>query len=206
MMTGKRRIPAELAQGISQKLLLSPEEQINFLDSLKSKIPNAERAFKLNEKEFETLFREWEYFVILGVLRLKGFQSSAKWISEKTEIPEDRVQECVQNLLNWGLIMLDESGRWVREYESFYSSHDVSSEHIRMAHIQNLDMSKMFLNSTPVEKRDFTFSSIALDKKGYGKLKKLILKLRNELLSLDESSEPETLYRVSVQCFPLTKE
>lgn len=205
VLSGQRGIPEYQASGLCEKLGLNESETAEFMQSLDPKIHALEDSPLICAEELQPILEEWEYFVILGTLRLKDFESSSPWISSKTDIPVIRVEECISYLMGLGLVVKDEQGRWVRAHKSLRSTHDIPSHSIRASHLSNIELSQQKL-CLPVDKRDYSFSTVALDQKSFLKLKKMTLKFRNELFNLAESSSAETLYRVSIQCFPLTKE
>lgn len=203
IMKGKRMVPLQDAASVMLKLELAPDEQEEFLLSLGVNKPPATSAYKLDASKYAILFDEWEYFVILAVFRLPDFESSATWIAQKTGIAKARVEVCLQNLEELDVIERPKEGAWKRQHQSLYSSHDISSKSLQKAHLNTLDMAKERLPLIPVEERDYSFVTVALDEKRFKKLKKLVLKFRDEVFELDEQSQGGDLYRVALQCFPI---
>lgn len=205
VLSGQRSLPEHQAVAICEKLGLSARETADFIQSTDPKVYALKESSPICSESFRQIFEEWEYFVILGTLRLKDFESTSEWIAAKTEITVERVEECISHLMTMGLISINAQGLWERTHKSFHSTHDVPSSSIRKSHMNNLEMSQEKL-ALPIDKRDYSFSTVALDKKGFQKLKKMTLKFRNDLFSLADSSSSDVLYRVSIQCFPLTKD
>lgn len=203
IMKGKRMVPLQDAASVMLKLELAPDEQEEFLLSLGVNKPPATSAYKLDASKYAILFDEREYFVILAVFRLPDFESSATWIAQKTGIAKARVEVCLQNLEELDVIERPKEGAWKRQHQSLYSSHDISSKSLQKAHLNTLDMAKERLPLIPVEERDYSFVTVALDEKRFKKLKKLVLKFRDEVFELDEQSQGGDLYRVALQCFPI---
>jgi len=204
ILLGKRMIPAKKVMSIVRKLQLTGERRRQFLESLPKGGPSPKDSRELEGKHFAPLFQEWEYFVILGMLRLEGFESSAEWISQRSAIPAERVEECIDQLFAMGLVRENEQGGWERTYATLHSTHDVPSVSIRASHRENLRLALSKIDSVPVEERDYSFLTVALDDKSFGKLKRLLLKMRDEVRELDEASSKQRLYRVAIQCFPLS--
>lgn len=203
VMKGKRMVPLQDAANVMLKLGLAPAEQEEFLLSLGVNKPPATSAYKLDASRYAVLFDEWEYFVLLAVFRLPDFESSASWMALKTGIPEERVEICLRNLEVLGLIERPGKGAWKRHHQSLYSSHDISSQSLQRAHLNTLEMAKEKLPLIPVDERDYSFVTVALDEKRFKKLKKLVLKFRDDVFELDEQSQGGDLYRVALQCFPI---
>ncbi|WP_347359425.1 DUF4423 domain-containing protein [Bdellovibrio sp.] len=203
IMKGKRMVPLQDAASVMLRLELALNEQEEFLLSLGVNKPPATSAYKLDVSKYGILFDEWEYFVILAVFRLPDFESSTSWIAQKTGIPKSRAEMCLQNLQELGVIECPQGSAWRRHHQSLYSSHDISSKSLQKAHLNTLDMAKDMLPLVPVEERDYSFVTVALDEKRFKKLKKLVLKFRDEVFELDEQSQGGDLYRVALQCFPI---
>ncbi|WP_295904658.1 DUF4423 domain-containing protein [uncultured Bdellovibrio sp.] len=205
ILQGKRPLPQKDIETVVHKLKLTANEKRLFIESIhKNSAITPKESFCLNSDHLQIIFNEWEYFVILAVFKLDDFESSPKWIHRKTKIPVDRIQTCLNVLLSSGLIKRNETGELVRSQKALHTTHGIPSEAIRHAHKNNLRMSLEKLEQTPIEERDFNFFTVALDKTRYNKLKKIILKFRDELSRLDDLSKKHRVYRVGVQLFPLS--
>lgn len=206
ILSQKRSPSAEMVQPFLKKLKLPEKDQKKFLDSMPNqRIAAIQGSHELEAERYHAIYEDWEYFVILALFRLQDFQSSAAWMAQKTLIPLERVEECVKNLFAWGLLQEGANGMWERVHSSVRSSHNISSEVIRASHRSSLKLALSKIDTVPVENRDYSFVTVGLDRKRFTKLKKLILKFRDEVFELDEASRRKALYRVSVQCFPLTE-
>lgn len=202
IIKGKRLVPLQEAAKVMNKLSLPPKGQEMFLLSLGVNKPPAESSYKLDPSRYAVLFDEWEYFVILAVFRLEDFKSTASWISTKTGITEARVKECLENLENLQVISRKGS-TWERNHKNLYSPHDIPSRSLQQAHVNSLDLARQMISRVPVQDRDYSFLTVALDEKRFKKLKKLTLKFRDDVFELDEQSKKGDLYRVNLQCFPI---
>ncbi|AFY01551.1 DUF4423 domain-containing protein [Bdellovibrio bacteriovorus] len=202
IIKGKRLVPLQEAAKVMQKLSLAPKDQEMFLLSLGVNKPPAESSYKLDPSRYAVLFDEWEYFVILAVFRLADFKSTATWIAAKTGINEPRVNECLENLED--LQVISRKGPvWERNHKNLYSPHDIPSRSLQQAHLNTLELARQMLSRVPVQERDYSFLTVALDEKQFKKLKKLTLKFRDDVFELDEKSKKGDLYRVNLQCFPI---
>ena len=204
ILTGKRRIPAPKVMPIIRKLGLTGEKQQQFLDSLPKGAPGPKNSQQIDADLMRVIFEEWEYFVILGLFRLDGFESSSAWIADKAGISVERAEECLDQLFIFGLVHETPEGKWERRHSTIHSTHDIPVEAIRASHRQTLIMAEAKIDTVPVEERDYSFLTVALDEKHFTKLKRLILKFRDEVSEIDEASPKKRLYRVALQCFPIT--
>lgn len=205
ILTGKRMIPARKVMPIVRKLELTGDKQRQFLESLPKGAPSPKNSQQLDPERVRVLFEEWEYFVILALFRLEDFESSAAWIAERAGIPAERVEDCLDHLFTLGFVRENTEGVWERSHSVLHSTHDTPSSAIRASHKENLRIAAEKLDAIPLEERDYSFLTVALDEKHFSKLKRLVLKFRDEISELDETSPKKRLYRIAVQCFPLTK-
>ena len=205
ILAGKRTLPSAAVDLVAKKLGLNGTDLALFKDSTLTQKLNSEPSKRLCENTMRTLFEEWEYFVILGVMRLKDFDGSLEWIANKAEISLERTVKCVSDLKSWQLVEMNDEGILERSHVRLYSHHDIPSDAIRSAHVSSLEMAGRKIHSVPVDQRDYSFATMALDEKGFKTIKKKILKLRNELNEFSETCSEEKLYRFSVQFFSSDK-
>ncbi|MBV2169340.1 MAG: TIGR02147 family protein [Bdellovibrio sp.] len=202
ILKGKRTISIADAKTAISVLELSESERIQFLKSVGDRTSYIDDSHQVDPKDHKVIFEEWEYFVLLAILRkdLEGYGEME--ISSLGGFSLERTQECLNLLKKMGLVEQMASGKWRRLHRNIHSTHDVPSSSIRKAHEHALTLAMKKLE-LPVAVRDYSFLNINLDEKQFKKYKRLVLKFRNDLFNLDGASTNGEVYRVSIQCFPL---
>ena len=68
-----------------------------------------------------------------------------------------------------------------------------------------MELAQKSLTTDPVQERDFTSITMAINSKKLAEAKVLIRKFQDELSGLLEDSTPDQVYRLCVQLFPLSQ-
>ncbi|WP_415063075.1 TIGR02147 family protein [Bdellovibrio sp.] len=201
VLKGKRTISIVDAKTAVSVLNLSATEKAEFLKSVGDRLSYIDDSYQVDPKEYKVLFEEWEYFVLLAFLRKDSEGYGEMEISSRGGFSLERTRECLEFLKKMGLVEMV-SEKWRRVHRNIHSTHDVPSSSVRKAHEHALTMAMKKLD-LPVAVRDYSFLNINLDEKQFKKYKRLALKFRNDVFSLDSASTNGEVYRVSIQCFPL---
>ena len=209
VLKGSRRLSKTKVEKVADKLNLSPKERLLFIDSNQRRpsvlqVTNDIQRKQLNSETHFRIIAEWEHYAILSLLETKDFQSSSKWISERLNIPDLRARICIDNLLEAKLILL-EGKRFVLNQQGLSTSEDISSQAIRIARRQDLELAQNSIDEISVELRDLSSSTMTLDPKDLPELKAMIRDFRKRFMLQAENKKSNEVYKLAVQLFPLTK-
>lgn len=210
VLQGKRKVSKKLAQQLSDKLNFDPQERSEvfrpYLDK-KSKSFHAQVSpeyVQLTVDQYQ-LISDWRAFAILNLIKTKNFKNDVSWMARRLAISTDQVNETIERLLR--LEMLERKGNeLLRTTVKYRTTEDIANSSLHKSHQQTLDLAHASLENDAVDQRDFTWVTFAMDSKKISEAKTLIRKFQDELYSLvSENAEPDEVYRLSVQLFPLTK-
>lgn len=216
IMNGKRNVSRDLAERITRRLLLDPQQRSEILGLFPEKRKNRKpglaaqgevlesRYLELSAAQFK-ISAEWEHFAIMSLAKCADFQSSPSWIASRLGITETRARQVVDRLLQLGLFTLDASGTLTRSEKSYRTTDDIADISLKRHHEQSLDLAKESLFRDDVSRRDFTTITMAIDPKKLSMAKELIRKHEDELSDLLESGHRTEVYRLSMQLFPLSR-
>ncbi len=204
-MNGKRRLSEKLITEIVDRIGLDVAER-GYLAKMNNLAKGKLQSYLVPEEELH-LITEWYYLAVLNLMRLKDFQSDATWIANRIGLPEGLIEEALQKLEASKFISKTDEGKWIRNTRSFNSSDGPPSALIRKAHDQTLRLALETLKTGKIEEYDFSFNTFVLDKKRIDMARVLIRKFLEEFCTevTKPDAEPEEVYRISVQLFPLTK-
>ncbi len=206
ILNGKRFISRKVAQKICDKLLLDPQEKsevLNLFLTPKSIQTHTPSYMQLQSDQFK-LISEWHYFAILSLMKLSSFKRNPKSISQRLGISETVARESIERLIRLGLIQI-KNGRLIRSHPHVRTSDDAVDISVQKSHFQSLDLARKSLEQDPVDERDFTSITMAIDSKKLSQAKSIIRKFQDELSALLEEGSPDEVYRLCVQLFPLSK-
>lgn len=215
IMNGKRLVSVKIATRIADSLELDPQERTELLALFpqpKSKLKQSRLTgiakpanyIQMDEKQ-TSLAMEWEYFAVMSLLQCSEFQSSIPWLAHRLNVSQSRMKEVIDRLLDAHLLLVDENGNFSRPKENFRTPDDVSALTIKKAHEQTLQLARESLFRDPIETRDFTFVTVAVNTQKLKCAKELIRKFQDELCDFLEEGPRTEVYRLSMQLFPLTK-
>lgn len=95
--------------------------------------------------------------------------------------------------------------KWKPVSKDLSTSNEVSSAALRESHRQTLEQALAKLDEVPLEQRDVTSISMAIDVSKIPAAKKMILRFRRSLSEFLESGHQTEVYNLNVQLLPVTK-
>jgi transcriptional regulator with XRE-family HTH domain len=152
------------------------------------------------------LVSDWHHFAILSLMELRDFQSSIPWIAKRLNIANKMVKESLVLLKKNNLVIEDEAGNFSLTGKSLKTSTDIVNDAIKAHTIQALDLAREALLKCPIEKRDYSTVTMAIDVAKIPEAKEMIKKFRKKLMNKLESGNKNEVYKVAIQLFPLSAE
>jgi len=210
LFNGKRQVSLALAEKISDKLDLDPQERAE-LFSLFQKKRSVVRTdaidpnyLQLSADQFRVI-GDWYHFAILTLMRTKVFKSDASWIAERLGLSISVVTGALDRLKRLSVIAEDKDGRLRRSKTRYRTSDDVANISVRKAHSQYIEKAREALENLPVEKRDFTSLMLTLSPEQLPCAKEKIRKFQDDLSAELEKQPQSEVYQLCIHLFPLTK-
>lgn len=226
MIKGKRPLSSKAAHKVADVLDLKGNDRKYFEDlvayqnsrdsqeretifqemvSLKAKEVKAEDEL-LAQLEF---FTDWYHSAIYELSFTKQFTSDTKELAAmlSPRIRPEQARRSLELLERLGLLAKDaESGAYAPTKGRISTGDEIASLAITRYHQRMIEMGKESLTSVDSPLRDISSISIAIPLSMMPELKKEISQFRKKLLSLaSESQDPDTVYQMNVQLFPLTR-
>jgi uncharacterized protein (TIGR02147 family) len=212
ILQNKRALPHKRAIPIARKLKLSPKAHALFIASTLRKqmaldsirVSNEMKNYLLDDK-YHKIISEWEHYTFLQLLKLRNFQANFEWIANRLGISQCRARTVVGHLLDLGFIQEDVQKGYVRATPSLETSEDIESQALRASHRDSLEIGKSKLESVPIERRDFSSVTMAIDTKKIPQAKAIIREFQDKLYALLVSETQDEVYQFNCQLFPLTQ-
>lgn len=219
-LSNKRQITFAVAEQISTNLKFDSDLKTEFMTCVKNYIQNKkglkkelsqiEKGPKFNfistdNQDRYRIVADWHHFAILTLMELQSFKSSIKWISKQLGLPEILISESLDRLER--LKIIDRSVTpWRLETANLKTSDDIPSEALKEFHAKNLELAIQKLKTVPVQDRDFSAITVAIDKAKLSFVKGMIRDFRRKLTRILEAGEnKDEIYQLSIQFFPLNE-
>jgi uncharacterized protein (TIGR02147 family) len=214
IINGKRNVSKVLAERITQKLLLDPQQRSEILSLFPDKVkyrkatnspPGLEpRYLELSAAQFK-IAAEWEHFAIMSLANCERFEGKPEWIADRLAITPTKARQALKRLIQVGLLDQDAQGRITRTQKSYRTADDIADVSLKKHHEQSLELAKESLFRDDVKTRDFTTITMAIDPKKVDQAKDRIRQFEDEMSDLLESGQRAEVYRLAVQFFPLSR-
>lgn len=205
ILSGKRNIGAKLATKILKKLDLTPEEETQFLNSLRHQSQDLHESnyHQLNMDAFH-IISDWYHYAILSLIKTKNFENDPSWIANRLGISVVEVRAALERLQRLELIEL-KNEKMVRTKASLTTTHDVHSNALKRSHKQSLEQAIIAIDEVDLAFRDITSMTMAINFKKIPLAKEKIKRFRRELASLLEAGAKTEVYNLNIQLVPLSK-
>ncbi|MGE0632304.1 MAG: TIGR02147 family protein [Pseudobdellovibrionaceae bacterium] len=205
ILSGKRAFTASIKKKVAEKLMLSPQEQLEFFSNDlpgKMKIQTDSRS-TLSQDQFH-LISDWWYFGLLNLLKTKGFKNSTRWMAQRLGVSENVASEAWERLFRLGY--LEKKGNQVvRKGTEIRTTDNLLDLSIRKSHIQDLKLIENSLMEVPLDQRDNTSCTFVIDKADIPKAKEMIRIFQSQIVNQLGKDTGNEVYKISVALYPLTQ-
>ncbi|MCM2322977.1 MAG: DUF4423 domain-containing protein [Oligoflexia bacterium] len=211
----KRPITLAMGQRIADRLAYPPAAKLKLLQAIQRQQllragtlgPGAESEDEeyqqLREDEFRFI-ADWQHFALLYLFETRGFRGDPSWMARRIGISTVEAQAALERLERLGLIQRKRN-RYVKLAGDLTTTHDISSVALRQSHRQSLLQAIDTLEEVPLELRDLTSITMAIDPRRIPAAKLMIRDFRRKLSRYLEQGERTEVYNLNVQLVPVTK-
>lgn len=216
ILLAQRSVTTRTVERLGPKLGLTPLE----IQQYCSRIPPRSNGKKMLVKkdvpvtDFHTLIfdhyqfiADWYHYAILELTAVKAFDPSPRWIAKVLGISVNEVNAAIERLKRLDFIEVDESGKWKILDGSNRTTigTELTAAALRKMQKQILEKAIVALDDTPIERRDQTSMTMAVDSSLLPEAKERITKFRRELCSFLESGpNRDEVYHLAVSLYPVT--
>lgn len=146
---------------------------------------------------------DWLHFALLSHLTTEKPIQDTRKLARIFGVKSQDVECALERLLRLGQIAVNPGGSLVRTNTKISSSDGRNNIAVQKAHAETLEIANEVLQSVPLEQRDFTFLTLAIDPKNLIRAKKRIRRFHNEMSDLLQSGKKTAVYRLGIQLYPL---
>lgn len=133
------------------------------------------------------------------------FSNDVRWMAQRLDLSSVEIRSAIERLERLGLLT-EKNGKLVPTQKQLTTTHDIESAALQRSHKQSLEQAIETLDSVPVELRDITSMTMAIDLKRIPQAKAMIKKFRREVCDLLESGDSKSeVYNINIQLVPITR-
>lgn len=229
IMNGRRLLTTQMAMRIADRLGYDPDRREEFLSTVddarndarkdarkpRAAIPTAALPAplkSLRQPKYDPLemdrfhvIADWYHFAILSLIETTDFNSSPDWISKRLGISIAQAESALERLQSTKLISISSKGRVRSTGKNIETPTDIASTALKRSHRQTLEQAIEAIYEVPVNERDITSMTMAIDSKKIPQAKKLIRNFRKKMAAFLENGPADEVYNLNIQLLPITK-
>ncbi len=212
VLKGKRRVSEQMVEWAGKSLEWSGDTiaRVKDFDGVsraktgrKLRLANAKRFDPIAEDDFQIASR-WIHFVILEMAELEGGLPLSKEIAQRLGVSVLNVVEAVDRLKRVGALVETPSGyRATKQYTT--TKIPGTSPALKRLQKEILSAAARALDEVPVEKRDQSAITMAIDTSKLAEAKDRIRKFRRELMEFLQDGNRDGVYQLAVSFFPVER-
>ena len=212
ILNGKRKVTPKTLQRIADPLALGPAEVQAFLEQLsstnsrrKTTKPAVPHYHRIAIDQFQVI-SEWYHLAILELIAVDDFTPDLKWIARALGLPFAETLSAVERLQRLGLLQISPEGKWTDCAGNMTNIRsDYTATALRKMQSQILSLALNALEEVPLDLRNNTGMTMAIDRDLLPEAKKRITAFRRELCAFLQSGKKNSVYQIGIALFPLTK-
>jgi uncharacterized protein (TIGR02147 family) len=217
ILNGKRSVSAPMLKKIARRLALSPsllqtlegqvvERRGRHKESANIPTPFTPNYQQLTLDHFQ-IISDWYHYAILELIAVEGFQPKLSWISRSLGISVAEAQAAVERLQRLDYLEISSDGKWI---DCAGHVTNIKSDFTTTAHrkLQEQILAKAItaIEEVPLELRDNTGMTMAIDQDLIPEARKRITAFRRELCALLQSGKKKNaVYQLGIALYPVTK-
>lgn len=199
ILNGKRVISKKMGLRILLGLGLSPIESENILSD-----SNKDEESNLSLDYFKAI-SNWYYFAILSLAEIPNFEANPAWVARRLNISNREAKEAIERLIKLEMLVEKEDGSYGASGVQYKTPTDILNTSLKNHTVQTLELATDSVINDPVEERDFSTITMAIDPENLGEAKNMIKSFRKRLSKKLESGNKKEVYKLAIQLFPLSR-
>lgn len=158
------------------------------------------------EGDVFAIMNSWYFFAIKQLVGTPAFSEDVEWIKQRlrNKVNEDQIKDAFKILEDLKMITRTEDGKLVLSKQSIITQNDMSSETIKQHHREMIGLSLQALDEQSIEERQFSSTTIRMEKANIAKAKKFVFDFIKEFSAQFYDVEGEDIYQLNSSLFELT--
>jgi uncharacterized protein (TIGR02147 family) len=206
ILNGQRRITDDVFHKLSANLNLEP----SLIGSFRAE-PTEHSALELRPLQIEyfKIISDWYHYALIELTHLKGFSDSPDWVASSLGITVNQAKAARERLIKLELLEVVAGRLKPTSGGNTTTKNEFTALAFKKMQDDLLRKALQSLWDDPLEKRDHSSISMAIDPADLPEVKKRLAKMRRELcafLERPKKQKPTRVYNLSLAFFPLSKE
>lgn len=207
LLSGKRAMTGRSIDRLAPRLGLSPAVVQAFKASLGQAFEeNTDADFVRIATDQLHLISDWCHYAILELVCVKRFQPNIPWVAKALGLSIHEAAAAVERLVRLGMLEIKPSGQWRVTSDFSTNIHGtLAISARRKLQRQILEKAMLSLDTVPMEYRDQSSMTMAIDISLLPEAKASLAKFRRSLMRLlQRSKKHDEVYNLSLSLYPLT--
>lgn len=209
IMNGKRRVSKATAERVVKGLCLGPKQSQAVMDLFSQQITaasNSSSTFDTLDADKFNIVADWYHFGILSLMETEDFVEDSAWIAKRLGIRSTEASAALERMERLKLIKRTQKGKLVASNHAISSTDGILNPSIRKAHATSLSLAQKSLETDPIETRDFSSITMAIDPEKIDEARKIIRVFQDRLMTfMEKSGTQREVYQLCVQLFPVSQ-
>jgi uncharacterized protein (TIGR02147 family) len=217
VLGGKKGLSLKKALQVAARLGMGAHETTKFVQLIQTEgmAPEQKLALKVQFDKAEPnviykdlradtfkVISDWYHYAILEMSLTDTYDSNPQTIAHRLQLTVSEVKQALERMLKLELLEPTAAGKLMKTQKGVTTTKDFASQAIRNFNRQILKKAYQSLE-LPLETRDFSTMTMAIDPSKLEEAKALIKNFRRTLCEFLESGSQKKVYCLAVQLFPL---
>ena len=212
LLAGKRAVSRAMFSRLSARLGLDPR-MAQRLAPPENGEKRRQAAAALSDEHFSQIsldafqvIADWYHFALLELMTVEGFQPDPAWIARALGMGLPEVRFAIERLVRLGLLEMTPDGGMRRlERDLTTIGPEFTTAALRKMQRQILEMAIHALEEVPIEERDQSAMTMAVNLDRLPAAKEKIKAFRRRLCAFLEAEPPKgEVYHLSISLYPVT--
>lgn len=201
IINGKRGVSPDMRVRLGKRLKLTH----NQIEALALNVPQVGTYQTIAEDTFRSI-SDWSHFAILELTKVHGFSSRPSWIARRLGITTAHARDAIARLMRLGFLSDDKGTLKDVSGEITTTGNEFTSIALRNLQKQILRKAIHSLDEVPLEERDQTSMTMAVDSRRMPEAKRRIKEFRRELSAyLESGDQKDRVYNLAISLYPVSK-
>lgn len=208
MLNGKRSITNRSIEKLGLALGLNMNAIEDLKNRASSEVQNEKNSYQQLTIDQFSIMSDWYHYAILELIKIKDFPHRTNDFARALGITKSEANIAVERLLRIGLLETNEDNTFQEINKGFATniSGNLTSIGSKKLQKQILEQSVEALMALPIEVRNHTSMTMAIDPRLLPEAIEKIKNFRRELsVFLETSGTPTEVYQMSLSLFPITQ-
>jgi len=202
ILKGHRKISKSMCQRLCERLGILATDFIE--DGHKTGELNVQSYHAVDIDVFH-LIADWYHYAILQLVHVKDFKADTKWVARTLDITVSEANIAIERLFRLQLLKKTADGRWLDSGSLTTLGHKFSVGSFRQLQRQILEKAIDALESVPMDERDQTSMTVAVDSQRLPEARERIKKFRRSLDKfLQGGTNSDRVYHLSISLYPVS--